>query len=89
MAKRIVNKAERNAERYDAKEVGYQLYEDSQNGKVFDRLMPYIVSEQNIILAYRNICKRLTSYGNTESLNQYNSRTIQALKSKLSRWNAV
>ena len=57
MAKRIVNKAERNAERYDAKEMGYQLYEDSLNGEIFDRLMPMIVSEQNIILAYRNICK--------------------------------
>ena len=56
MAKRIVNKAERNAERYDAKETGYRLFEDSQNGKTFDRLMPLIVSEQNIILAYRNIC---------------------------------
>ena len=31
MAKRIVNKAERNAERYDAKETGYRLFEDSQN----------------------------------------------------------
>ena len=39
MAKRIVNKAERNAERYDAKETGYQLYEDSLNGKTFDRLI--------------------------------------------------
>ena len=57
MANRIVNKAERNAERYDSKEMGYQLYEDSLNGKIFDRLMPMIVSEQNIILAYRNICK--------------------------------
>ena len=57
MAKRIVNKAERNAERYDAKETGYQLYEDSLKGKAFERLMPLIVSEQNIILAYRNICK--------------------------------
>ena len=57
MAKRVVNKAERNAERYDAKEIGYHLYEDSQKGKVFDRLMPMIISEQNIILAYRNICK--------------------------------
>lgn len=57
MAKRIVNKAERNAERYDAKEMGYQLYEDSLNGKIFDRLMPMIVSEQNIILAYRKINK--------------------------------
>ena len=28
MAKRIVNKAERNAERYDAKETGYRLFED-------------------------------------------------------------
>ena len=42
MAKRIVNKAERNAERYDAKERVYQLYEDSLNGKIFDRLMPMI-----------------------------------------------
>ena len=50
MAKRIVNKAERNAERYDAKETGYRLFEDSQNGKTFDRLMPLIVSEQNVIL---------------------------------------
>ncbi len=57
MAKRIVNKAERNAERYDAKEVGYRLYKESAGGKTFDRLMPLIVSEQNILLAYRNICK--------------------------------
>lgn len=57
MAKRIVNKAERNAERYDAKETGYQLYEGSLKGNKFDRLMPLTVSEQNIILAYRNICK--------------------------------
>lgn len=57
MAKRIVNKAERNAERYDAKETGYKLYADSLKGKSFDRLMPLVVSEQNIVLAYRNICK--------------------------------
>lgn len=57
MAKRIVSKAERNAERYDAKEIGYKLYADSQQRQTFDRLMPYIVCEQNIILAYRNICK--------------------------------
>lgn len=57
MAKRIVNRAERNAERYDAKETGYKLYADSLERKTFDRLMPLIVSEQNIILAYRNICK--------------------------------
>ena len=57
MAKRIVNKAERNAERYSAKEVGYKLYADSKADKVFDRLMPLVVAEQNVLLAYRNICK--------------------------------
>ena len=57
MAKRIVNRAERNAERYDAKETGYKLYADSLENKTFDRLMPYVVSDQNVILAYRNICK--------------------------------
>lgn len=57
MTKRIVNKSERNAERYDAKETGYKLYSDSQSGKIFDRLMPLVLSDQNIILAYRNICK--------------------------------
>ena len=57
MAKRIVNRAERNAERYDAKETGYRLYAESLDRKTFDRLMPLIVTEQNIILAYRNICK--------------------------------
>ena len=57
MAKRIVNKAERNAERYSAKEVGYRLYADSRAGGKFERLMPLVVAEQNILLAYRNICK--------------------------------
>ena len=48
MAKRIVNKVERNAERYDAKGIGYQLYEDSLKGKRFDRLMPMIQFEDYI-----------------------------------------
>lgn len=48
MAKRIVNKAERNAERYDAKETGYRLFEDSQNGKTFDRLMPLMCAYQTM-----------------------------------------
>ncbi len=57
MAKRTVNRAERNAERYDAKETGYRLYAESLENKTFERLMPYVVSDQNIVLAYRNICK--------------------------------
>ena len=54
MAKRIVNKAERNAERYDAKETGYRLFEDSQNGKTFDRLIPLIVYDNQANAESRN-----------------------------------
>ena len=59
MAKRIVNKAERNAERYDAKETGYRLFEDSQNGKTFDRLMPLIVSEPHIEISAKTMGAKL------------------------------
>lgn len=76
MAKRIVNRAERNAERYDAKETGYQLYENSLNAKIFDRLMPLIVSEQNIMLAYRNICKN----GGSKTPGT-DGKTIEAIQS--------
>ena len=78
MAKRIVNKAERNAERYDAKKTGYRLFEDSQNGKTFDRLMPLIVSEQNIILAYRNICKNSGSKNSQHRWENDCSDTVTA-----------
>lgn len=90
MAKRIVNKAERNAERYDAKETGYTLYADSLENKTFDRLMPYIVSDQNIVLAYRNICKNHGSKtpgtdGLTiEAIHELPVRTvIQTVRNKL------
>ena len=79
MAKRIVNRAERNAERYDAKETGYQLYENSLNAKIFDRLMPLIVSEQNIMLAYRNICKN----GGSKTPGT-DGKTIEAIQSPVS-----
>ena len=77
MAKRIVSKAERNAERYDAKETGYKLYAESLENKTFDRLMPLIVSEQNIILAYRNICKNQGS--KTPGTDGKTIETIQKL----------
>lgn len=90
MAKRIVNKAERNAERYDAKETGYKLYADSLENKSFDRLMPYIVSDQNVVLAYRNICKNHGSKtpgtdGLTiEAIHELPVRTvIQTVRNKL------
>ena len=77
MAKRIVNRAERNSERYDAKETGYKLYAESLENNVFDRLMPYVVSEQNIVLAYRNICKNHGS--KTPGTDGLTIEAIQAL----------
>lgn len=61
MTKRIVNKSERNEERYNVKEVYNKLYDDSLNDNKFKHLMPLIISEQNIILAYRNISKNTGS----------------------------
>ena len=81
MAKRIVNRAERNAERYDAKETGYQLYENSLNAKIFDRLMPLIVSEQNIMLAYRNIGKHETVIKTVRNkLNYYQPKKVRRVE---------
>ena len=45
----------RNAEYYDMQEVLDGLYEDSQKGCTFQSLIPLIVCEENIKLAYRNI----------------------------------
>lgn len=61
MTKRIVNKRECNEERYNVKEVYNKLYEDSANGNTFKHLIPLIISEQNIILAYRTISKNTGS----------------------------
>ncbi len=52
MAKRIVNKAERNAEKgMTLKKQATDYLRTARMEKTFDRLMPLIVSEQNIILA--------------------------------------
>ena len=45
----------RNAEYYDMQEVLDGLYKDSQKGCTFQSLIPLIVCEENIKLAYRNI----------------------------------
>lgn len=51
---RKVNKL-RYAEYYDMTETFDELYSQSQGGKVFTNLMKYIRSEENILLAFRNI----------------------------------
>lgn len=45
----------RHSEYYDLQPVFDRLYADSQQGKIFTKLMDIISSEENIRLAYRNI----------------------------------
>ena len=47
----------RNAEYYDMTDVYDNIYKESSKGKVFTNLMETIESENNILLAYRNIKK--------------------------------
>lgn len=45
----------RHAKYYGAISIGDNFYQDSLKGKVFRKLMNAIISEENILLAYRNI----------------------------------
>ena len=45
----------RHSEYYEMQETLYKIYEESQKGKEFCNLMDIILSEKNIMLAYRNI----------------------------------
>ena len=45
----------RHAEYYDVITLHDRLYAESKEGKTFDSLMKYIISDENIMLAYRNI----------------------------------
>jgi len=47
----------RNAEYYDFQDVQDALYAESKEKCVFKDLMQYVLSEENIMLAYRNIKK--------------------------------
>ena len=47
----------RNNEYYNTQEIFDRLYQQSQNGRVFTRLMELVTSEQNILLAYRAVKK--------------------------------
>ena len=51
----------RNAEYYDFQAIQDMLYRDSLNNKTFKNLMQYIVSEENIRLAFRNMKKNAGS----------------------------
>ena len=52
----------RNAEYYDFQGIQDTLYAQSKENKVFRKLMSIILSEENIMLAYRNIKKNTGSH---------------------------
>ena len=62
MTKETVNKSEKNMYRYGLQDRLCGLYNQSLQGKQFKHLMKYIISEENIVLAYRNICKNNGSF---------------------------
>ena len=43
----------RHTEYYDMQEIFDKLYEQSKKGEIFNNLMDIILSEENILLAYR------------------------------------
>lgn len=47
----------RNAEYYDLQDVFDKMYSESKSGKIFTKIMPLVLSENNIRLAYRNLKK--------------------------------
>lgn len=55
--KKPKNQKLRNAEYYNLQETFDALFADSRNGKQFTKIMPIILSEHNICLAYRNLKK--------------------------------
>ena len=62
MTKKIVSKSEKNIYRYGLQEKLCKFYDDSRQNKCFKHLMKSIISEENIVLAYRNICKNDGSF---------------------------
>ena len=70
----------RNNEYYDFQKVQDGLYAKSQNGYIFKNLMDKIVSEANILLAYRNIKKNTGS--NTKGTDGKTIANLAKLETK-------
>lgn len=67
----------RYSEYYDLQPVFDRLYADSQQGKIFTKLMDIISSEENIRLAYRNIKRNGGS--NTAGTDKQTIKDIEKL----------
>ena len=64
----------RNNEYYSIQNQLDELYEMSSNNAIFQNLMPMIISEQNVMLAYRNIKKNKGSF--TRGVNKSTIKNI-------------
>jgi len=93
MTKKVVSKSEKNMYRYGLQEKLCGLYEQSKQGKTFKHLIKLIVSEENIVLAYRNICKNKGSFtagvdGKTiEDIQKHSIQVVaQRVRNKLTQY---
>lgn len=82
----------RNAEYYNLQETFDKLFSDSKNGKRFTNLMPVILSEQNIRLAYRNLKRNsgsMTAGTDKKTIKNLETRTefdlVQYVRKRL-KW---
>lgn len=71
------NKTLRHGEYYDMTETFDRLYEASQNQQLFTDVMSIIMSDENIMLAYRNIKKNKGS--NTKSVDKQTIKDIEIM----------
>ncbi|EQE85546.1 TPA: hypothetical protein KO123_000900 [Clostridioides difficile] len=77
MNKVKTNKTLRHSEYYDMTETFDRLYEASQNQQLFTDVMSIIMSDENIMLAYRNIKKNKGS--NTKSVDKQTIKDIEIM----------
>ena len=67
----------RNIEYYNMQSILDELYEKSKRGETFDNLMDYILLEDNIMLAYRNLKTNDGSY--TSGIDGKNIKDLEIL----------
>lgn len=65
----------RHIEYYDLQTVFDNLYADSKENKIFNKLLPLVTSKENIMLAYRNIKRNNGS--NTHGVDKMTIRDLE------------
>jgi len=77
VGKRLKDKNIRNSEYYSMTETFDNLYQRAKNKENFRQLMKIIVSEKNILLAYRNIKRNKGS--RTPSVDKITIKTVEKM----------